>query len=44
MYGYISGTVKEIDSNYIIIDNNGTPLNLREQLDNIWDERIESVL
>ena len=23
MYGYISGTVKEIDSNYIIIDNNG---------------------
>ena len=28
----------------VIIDNNGTPLNLREQLDNIWDERIESVL
>ncbi len=23
MYGYISGTIKEIESNYIIIDNNG---------------------
>ena len=23
MYGYISGTIKEIESNYVIIDNNG---------------------
>ena len=23
MYGYIRGTIKEIDSSYIIIDNNG---------------------
>ena len=23
MYGYIKGTVKEIESNYIILDNNG---------------------
>ena len=23
MYGYIKGTIKEIESNYIILDNNG---------------------
>ena len=23
MYGYISGTIKEVESNYIIIDNHG---------------------
>ena len=23
MYGYIKGTVTEIESNYIIVDNNG---------------------
>ena len=28
----------------VIIDNNGTPLDLKEQLDTIWNERIESVL
>ena len=28
----------------VIIDNNGTPLDLKEQLDIIWDKRIESVL
>jgi len=28
----------------VIIDNNGTPLDLKEQLDIIWNERIESVL
>ncbi|MDU5253956.1 MAG: dephospho-CoA kinase, partial [Veillonella sp.] len=28
----------------VIIDNNGTPLDLKEQLDIIWDECIESVL
>ena len=28
----------------VIIDNNGTPLDLKEQLDIIWNERIESAL
>jgi dephospho-coA kinase len=28
----------------VIIDNNGTPLDLKEQLDIIWNKRIESVL
>ena len=28
----------------VIIDNNGTPLDLKEQLDTIWNERIESAL
>lgn len=28
----------------VIIDNNGTPLDLKKQLDTIWNERIESVL
>ena len=28
----------------VIIDNNGTPFDLKEQLDTIWNERIESAL
>lgn len=28
----------------VIIDNNSTPLDLKEQLDTIWNERIESAL
>ena len=28
----------------VIIDNNGAPLDLKEQLDAIWNERIESAL
>ena len=28
----------------VIIDNNGTTLDLKKQLDTIWNERIESVL